>query len=193
MTEPNSITSSENGAPTISSTHNNPGATITTSRRSSQSVNVPTTTATSNNAIIALPSNNIVANGNNNNNNSITSTNNNILAGGDPPTHLTNNNNNNNNRIGDVTKATNQNPLYNGSSKVYPQNNYDTALNRRSPEGEDSERYAVESSQKIAMNNNLQKGGGVSSEMSTGIFQASNENGKINVQVTVLVGKFYEL
>lgn len=93
-----------------------------------------------------------------------------------------------------MSKSTNQNPLYNGSSKVYPQNNYETALNRRSPEGEDSERYAVEKSQTIMMNNNkggVGGGGGVGSEVSTGIFQTSNENGKINVQVTVLVGKLF--
>lgn len=41
-----------------------------------------------------------------------------------------------------------------------------------------------------ANNNNPQKLG---NDISTEIFSASNDNGKINVQVTVLVGEFYNL
>lgn len=39
----------------------------------------------------------------------------------------------------------------------------------------------------MANNNNPQK---IGNDISTEIFSASNENGKINVQVTVLVGEF---
>lgn len=94
------------------------------------------------------------------------------------------NNNNNNSRYPNTTKP--QNPLY-GQGAVFPnQNHYESTLNRRSPDGKDNEAYLLED-KKMANNNNPQK---IGNDISTEIFSASNENGKINVQVTVLVGEF---
>lgn len=97
----------------------------------------------------------------------------------------------NNNRTGSVTTA--QNPLYEKST-AYPNNqHYDSAFNRCSPDGKDSESVMLgdkDKSQQLATvnNNNSQKLG---NEISTEFFSASNDNGQINVQVTVLVGEFY--
>lgn len=75
-----------------------------------------------------------------------------------------------------------------GQGTVFPnQNHYESTLNRRSPDGKDNEAYLLED-KKMANNNNPQK---IGNDISTEIFSASNENGKINVQVTVLVGEFY--
>lgn len=86
---------------------------------------------------------------------------------------------------------------------------YDTAL-RKSPEGKDSETFVVEDKSLLVHNanslsshnnNGVATSGNVASatlpahqkignDISTEIFSASNDNGKINVQVTVLVGEF---
>lgn len=101
-----------------------------------------------------------------------------------PAKHSNTVNNNNNPRYPNTTKP--QNPLY-GQGTVFPhQNHYESTLNRRSPDGKDNEAYLLED-KKMANNNNPQK---IGNDISTEIFSASNENGKINVQVTVLVGEF---
>lgn len=97
----------------------------------------------------------------------------------------------NNNRTGIVTTA--QNPLYEKSTAYPNHQHYDSALNRYSPEGKDSESVLLaekNKNQQLATvnNNNSQKLG---NEISTEFFSASNDNGQINVQVTVLVGEFY--
>lgn len=93
-----------------------------------------------------------------------------------------NNNNTNNNNTRYPTLPKSQNPLY-GQTPTYP-TTYDTTI-RRSPEGKDNDSFVPED--KLTTNNNgLQKNG----DISTGIFSTKNENGKINVQVTVLVGKY---
>lgn len=97
----------------------------------------------------------------------------------------------NNNRTGSVTTA--QNPLYEKSTAYPNHQHYDSALNRCSPEGKDSESVLLaekDKTQQLATvnNNNSQKLG---NEISTEFFSASNDNGQINVQVTVLVGEFY--
>lgn len=184
-TEPNSITSTTgNGQQTL-----DPSNTQVATRRASQqsTTNVPTSGAdtTTVHANASTPNNNNI-----NNNNSIT--NNNILIA----TSGTANNNNNNRLVPVTTKSTApQNPLYNHTTAAYTsQNSYDASINRRSPEGEDNESYAMveqSNNKKMGMMNNNtqqpQQQQHSSGEVSTGIFQASNENGKINVQVTVLV------
>lgn len=97
----------------------------------------------------------------------------------------------NNNRSSSVTSS--QNPLYEKSSAYPNHQHYDSALNRCSPEGKDSESVLLAEKDKIQQlatvnNNNSQKLG---NEISTEFFSASNDNGQINVQVTVLVGEFY--
>lgn len=117
-----------------------------------------------------------------------------------PPLNNSNNNITNNNhqphRYQNSATTKPQNPLY-GQTTSYPPNHlYDTTLSRRSPEGKDNEAFHVEQDKKLIAataaatavnNNNSQKMG---NDISTEIFSASNENGKINVQVTVLVGEF---
>ncbi|KAG4066558.1 hypothetical protein HA402_007194 [Bradysia odoriphaga] len=99
------------------------------------------------------------------------------------PTKHPNNTVNNNNNPRYPATAKPQNPLY-GQGTVFPsQNHYESTLNRRSPDGKDNEAYLLED-KKMANNNNPQK---IGNDISTEIFSASNENGKINVQVTVLV------
>lgn len=73
--------------------------------------------------------------------------------------------------------------------------------NRRSPEGKDNEMsslgYMQEDSKKMLVNNNAlasQRNSAASSAdlTATEIYTASNENGKINVQVTVLFGEYFQ-
>lgn len=124
-----------------------------------------------------------------------------LLTNNGTNNNLTNNNNNHqSHRYPNSVVATKpQNPLY-GQTTSYPPNHlYDTTLSRRSPEGKDNEAFHIEQDKKIISannaaavaaavnNNNSQKMG---NDISTEIFSASNENGKINVQVTVLVGEF---
>lgn len=100
-----------------------------------------------------------------------------------------NNNNTNNNNTRYPTTPKSQNPLYGQTPTTYP-TTYDTTI-RRSPEGKDNDSFVPEDNNKLSTNNNggLQKNG----DISTGIFSTTNENGKINVQVTVLVGKKIQL
>lgn len=84
---------------------------------------------------------------------------------------------------------------------------YETTV-RKSPEGKDNDSYHIEDTKgRISANNSLAKHNNngqvaagsnginagqqkIGNDISTEIFSASNDNGKINVQVTVLVGEF---
>lgn len=136
----------------------------------------------------------------------------------------TSNNNNTKRKLSASSETKPQNPLYttagSGSTVKYPINgsgavvggsgshHYESALNRRSPEGKDFDSlYADHHMDKARSshgsnsiksgvsggttvnNNNSQKMG--NDLLSTEIFSALNDNGKINVQVTVLVGEFF--
>lgn len=68
---------------------------------------------------------------------------------------------------------------------------------RRSPDGKDNEAFLLAEERKASVvvhnnnNNNTINSTKLGTDISTEIFSnASNDNGKINVQVTVLVGEF---
>lgn len=97
-------------------------------------------------------------------------------------------------------------------SSAYAAQLYDSTHSRRSPDGKDNEAFSHgegrklsaggsgQSSAGVTLNNNhnnnnnnnthLERSTKLGNDISTEIFSTSNENGKINVQVTVLVGEF---
>ncbi|CAD7080364.1 unnamed protein product [Hermetia illucens] len=110
-----------------------------------------------------------------------------------------NNNNNNPNHNNNNTAArlnggsggggkggSGQNSLISYSNS-YPSHIEANLNSRRPPEGKDNEEFAISREKMIIGSNSVTNLHKISNDRSTEIFSASKENGKINVQVTVLV------
>uniref|UniRef100_A0A0K8TKJ2 Protein phosphatase 1 regulatory subunit 16A n=1 Tax=Tabanus bromius TaxID=304241 RepID=A0A0K8TKJ2_TABBR len=114
------------------------------------------------------------------------STNNNNVSSNNSSIHNNNNgnpNNNNNSRLNGNGKV--QDGMVNHSNP-YP-SHMDSSINtRRPPEGKDNE-YCNADDSKVIANSSISNLHKMSSDSRTEIFSATKENGKINVQVTVLV------
>lgn len=114
------------------------------------------------------------------------------------------------NHIASHGNSTSANPLSTGPMSMQYETSGGSSALRKSPEGKDNDSFRIEDNklsrdqqkyqdnnklleqQKYRENNAINAGGHpkIGNDISTEIFSASNDNGKINVQVTVLVGEF---